>query len=205
MRTSLVFSVLVPASILLGGCGGDVEGDTPDTGTSDTSIPGNDSSVANDSSIPPSDGSTSIDGSTSTDGGVVTDAGSGSTPGAVACGNTSCNVPAQACCVRFQFDGGADGGPGLTRSCTAPNACQGGVTTTCDEKADCPTQGQVCCLQQTPQGVRGTCSNGGCGPGGVQLCKTTGECTNDGGVCTVYTCPQVGAVQSCRKPAPQCN
>lgn len=188
--------VLLTASLVAFGsltaCGGDDTTTVPDAST-DTSNPPNDSGGGNDVSNPPNDGSV-------TDAPVTGDGGT--TPGTVQCGTNTCNVPAQVCCVRFQLDGGADGGAGVTRNCTAPNACQNGATTECDEKADCPGS-EVCCLQLGSGSITGKCQQG-CGIQGIQLCKTTTECTNDGGVCTSYTCPGNNVVQTCRKPL-ACN
>lgn len=195
MRTTFVLFASCTVALASLACGGESATDIPDTGT-DVTNPPNDSSVNNDVNNPPPN-----DSGPTPDGPITTSDG-GSTPGTIQCGTNVCNVPAQQCCVRFQADGGADGGFGLTRTCTAPNGCQNGAVTSCDEKADCPNN-QVCCVQFGGNSITASCQNN-CGNQGVQLCKTTAECTNDGGVCTQYTCAN-NPVQSCRKPFPQCT
>lgn len=167
---------------LLVGCGGDDSSSTVDAGG------GNDASVndgaAADTGIPQPDGSASDGGGS--DGTTPAEAGA-SNPGKITCGGAECDSTTQVCCIRFSIDAG------VTRSCTAPNGCQGGATSECDEKADCP-QNQRCCFGQ---GFRGQCQNT-C-QGGIQACKTNPEC-GDGGACGTYTCPQNVVVQTCTKP-----
>jgi hypothetical protein len=122
----------------------------------------------------------------------------------IQCGSNTCNSATQDCCVRFSFDGGADGGSGFTRSCIPKNGqCNNGAKLECDEKADCPNT-QVCCASFGGGGSLSAQCENNCGNQSVQLCKTTPECTNDGGTCTNYNCFN-NAVQSCRKPFPQCT
>ncbi len=200
--TTFVFfsSVLVLGSVA--GCGGDETTDIPGNDASaDNSNPGNDSSTNNDGSQPPGDGGIT-DGS-STDAPVNPGDG-GSTPGTLQCGSNTCQTATQECCIRFTFDGGVDGGAGISRTCIQKGGqCPNGATSACDDKSDCP-QNQVCCVEFGGNSITGSCQNS-CGNQGVQLCKVTSECLNDGGTCTTYTCPGNNVVQTCRKPFQQCQ
>ena len=185
IRSIALALVSLPLTVagLLVGCGGDDSNAVVDGGGgNDASV--NDSGGNGDTGNPNPDGSTTTDSGTP-DGSTTTDGGAASNPGKITCGSTECDSTTQVCCSKFSFDAGT------TRTCTAPNACQGGTASHCDEKADCP-QNQKCCL-----GFGGAqCQNNCQGP---ELCKTNLEC-GDGGTCSTYTCPQNVTVQTCSKP-----
>jgi hypothetical protein len=196
LGVAAITTAVFATAAIVSACGGSTDA-AVDGGEDATTTPSDGAPPPPEDGSPSSDdGSTPIDGSTVSDGSTTADGGT--TPGQIACGATSCNSANQVCCIRFAFDAGADGGPGVSRTCTAPNQCQGGAVSECDEKADCPMN-QVCCLQFGASGPRGSCQNG-CGTFGIQMCKTTLECTNDGGTCKSYTCLGNTTVQACRQP-----
>jgi hypothetical protein len=107
------------------------------------------------------------DGSSPADGpgpdGAAAEAGGSS---AIACGNLTCSVPAQTCCVSF-------GNGGVVTSCANGATCPGTGSTTlrCASSADCTGQ-SVCCLTQQNNGGVAECS-ATCGGGDTQLCDPT--------------------------------
>jgi hypothetical protein len=136
-------------------------------------------------------GGSSSGGSSGTSAGGVGSGGVGSTPAstAIACGQTSCNVATQECCIETPDS------PGV---CTSKgNGCNG-LALTCASAANC-TNGEVCCVAFDGSSQSSVCaascdnagssssggSNGGPGdpgdgpgdgPGGLQLCATDAEC-----------------------------
>jgi hypothetical protein len=135
----------------------------------------------------------------------------GSTPGVIDCGNTTCNVATQDCCVTFS---------GAT--CIAKGTQCQGARASCDGPEDCPNAGQICCgISYGPN--RGlSCTNGSCNSGerichldidcpsaerccgddtiagmSVQYCLATADCPNiypaPGVVCGAAVCysPQI--------------
>lgn len=116
------------------------------------------------------------------DGGVI------SAPGNVSCGAASCVIPAS-CCAQP-----ADGG----LSCQNGGGCAGGLQRECDEAADCPGA-QVCCYENTANGLTSSC-HADCGGGGgtrTQACRLASECLS--GTCAVHACSDGGtaSVETC--------
>jgi hypothetical protein len=140
------------------------------------------------------------------------------------CGNTTCNVATQDCCVTFS------GATCITKG----SQCQG-ARATCDGPEDCPAAGQICCGRNNGLScTNGSCNNGQrichfdtdcpggqrcCGDGtiaglSVQYCMATADCPNiyptPGVPCGSATCysPQVccvGATSSSCTAANSCT
>ncbi len=125
-----------------------------------------------------------------------------SDPGFVPCGNTTCNVNTEFCCVEQTAPDA-----GRTETCVAPNgACSSNAKISCNEAADC-TGGALCCGSFPMQGVQGvtSCMTSCGGPQGVQLCRSDGECgaNSDAGElkkCITQTCGST-TLQLCAVPA----
>jgi len=183
-RLALAFGVaLLTAGAGFLACGGD-----------DASSPngsGNDGSA--DSTANGDSGSTGDTGSAA-DGGTQANPD----PGKVTCGNTTCNVPEQFCCIHpdASIQTCDDAGPGV-----GPGTCGNGSQIYCDESADCPDAGvndpQVCCVQLTVRPPRGGMTyNNNCraalscgGRTNRVACKNDEECAStDAGRCVAQAC-----------------
>ena len=64
----------------------------------------------------------------------------GSTPGIIQCGQTTCDATTQQCCV-------TGGGGGVTTECIDITAECAGLDITCDGPEDCPTDVPICCAR----------------------------------------------------------
>jgi hypothetical protein len=119
------------------------------------------------------------------------DSSSGSNPGQITCGGSTCNTSDQECCI-------ANGDAGCQIG-----ACQGGLRMSCDEPADC-IGALRCCLGFAPEGgaPRAQCETG-CGAR-PQLCKTNADCPGTA-QCRPYTCPRLRIVVHTCSPPPYCN
>jgi hypothetical protein len=145
---------------------------------------------------PPPDDSGVADGKITKDTGVDTgfdSSGVGkdfpTSPGDIPCGNLTCLAQSFACCETRN-------GTMLMVSCTDPGNCPTGamsVELDCDEAADC-TMGSVCC--RDTMGATTTCQTSCMG---TQVCTKNSECIT--GACRAWTCPVVGVVHACDKPA----
>jgi hypothetical protein len=167
-----------------------------DSGVEDTGSPFDDSGQPSEDSGPADTGSPGDDDAASADGGqTIPDGGLPPTPGEVACGNLSCDVPENQCCIPFV--GGA-------ATCVpSTQACIGGVTVDCNEAADC-SHGDVCCvsiLGGPTTTAQFACQAAPCGSpadGHAQACRTNQECIG-GAACTVQVCEGV-TVELCGLP-----
>lgn len=183
MRHALAIGVLgifVSASAVWVGCGGD---DSTAASGSDGGVDGSasgDDGAAVGSDGSPGSGSDAAGGGGGGgggDGGRSADGGPGGSTGAVACGTTTCTVPAESCCVSdtgggnfaFACSGTGDGG-------VCP---RNDVALKCEATANC-SSGQVCCMRDDGNGhvtstCQATCSGGG-GGASAQLCdKAAGD------------------------------
>lgn len=165
-------------------------------GDDSTNADGGLDSAANDVSTNDATDASSSDAAPANDGACVpVDGGLSCDPGKVTCGNASCDLAKQFCCID---DAGAkqtcdnyppDSGP------PPPNGCNG-TKVDCDEAADCPS-GQVCCgFVGAGGGFTTSCHQGGCGTG-IQMCRSTNECAS----CLVQTCRGV-TMETCSALCP---
>ncbi len=139
-------------------------------------------------------GGSGSNGGVATNGGVnPADAGPGGTTTSLSCGNTSCAIPAEVCCVTPTSAGLAYGCE--TGTCAIPdagrgtgnggNGNQGGdvnlVTLSCSDQANCPT-GTVCCATQSDsKGTVAACQMGTvCSKDGIQLCDPAAPAASNG-------------------------
>jgi hypothetical protein len=99
---------------------------------------------------------------------------SGSTPGVIQCGQTTCDATTQKCCIA----GG--GGGGGTASCIDATAQCQGATVACDGPEDCPTGEPLCCASYGGGGGGGVTCTATCQ--GVRLCRLDTDC-NSGDKC----------------------
>ena len=161
---------LLGASVVLAsgawlGCGGSAGGAdliaAPDDAGADAA--NNDSATGNGG------GSTGGDGAVQGgDGGVnPPGAGPGGNVSQIACGATSCAVPAETCCVT-RANGSTAYGCVSGTSCTASGGGGSGTALKCSAAANCPV-GLVCCVRQQNNGATSDCQTG-CGNNEAQLC-----------------------------------
>jgi hypothetical protein len=175
-------------------CGGDEAAVGPSgDGGADGTTPGTDQ-----------DGGTTTEdgGGGGGDTGTTTEAGGGdggggglSNPGKITCGTSEC-TGAQTCCDPAVGDAG-----NFCRDAGAAGQCQG-LTSSCDEKADCEDAG-LCCLTLGGGGA-GIACRAACNQGRIQICKTNAECVVGDAGCQPYTCPGNRIIRSCTKPT-GCN
>ena len=144
------------------------------------------------------DGGGGSNGGVSTSGGVnPADAGPGGTTTSLSCGNTTCAIPAEVCCITPTSAGTAYGCE--TGTCALPdagrgnggddgggqNGNQGGdvnlVTLSCSAQANCPT-GTVCCATMSDaKGTVTACQMGAsCSKDGIQLCDPAAPTASNG-------------------------
>jgi hypothetical protein len=125
--------------------------------------------------------------------------GLGCTPGTIACADASCSVPTKECCRTGQGD-----------SCQVAGAMCAGMPVSCDEAADCPAPGDICCLvssgislsSATTSCQRGpTCPKaaGGTTIADVQVCRSNHECQS--GQCQFWSCAG-NLIEACGNPVP---
>jgi hypothetical protein len=96
-----------------------------------------------------------------------------STPHTVACGDTTCDLATDVCCV--SPDGGA--------VCTTGTICGNGLSTFgCDDPSDCPSD-KVCCGEVVSPFFDTSClAPKACGSNNTPIiCKSSSDCTVDGG------------------------
>ncbi len=154
MRTKLVAVAIVCFGV---GCGGSSETDLlQDSGSDGTT--GNDSGGGNDATTNP-DGNPNP----GNDGGVIdgsfTDAGN---PTTIACGNSTCTLPTQTCCVS---------GNGTTFTCVNGTTCpQNQTGLHCLDTASC-APGLICCVNQQQNVTTSNCKVA-CGQNEAQLCDS---------------------------------
>jgi hypothetical protein len=108
------------------------------------------------------------------DGGTLADAGPGGTTTSLACGATSCAIPAETCCVA------RTGGGAASYSCVTGFTCAaaGGPTATalrCSGAANCPAN-QVCCVSAFNNGAASECQ-AACTSRQAQLCDVNAGAT----------------------------
>jgi hypothetical protein len=126
--------------------------------------------------------------------GISGDGGDGapvSTPGFVACGDTSCNLSSEVCCSMT---------PPATARCQAGTTCLSGGTIACDEAADCLPD-QVCCVADVGAGVMHAACDFDCTGSFAQACKTDRECSF--GTCRTWNCG--GPFNACGPPPSFCQ
>ena len=89
-----------------------------------------------------------------------------STAGVVDCGDETCTLPGEVCCVSLS---------GL--SCTAEGSCTGfgSAPGYCDGPDDC-TAGDACCVTFSLGGRNGAYCEPGCGDGSFYLCGSDSDC-----------------------------
>lgn len=153
-----------------GACGGssgfDVTGDVSDGA----------SEARSDAVAPPADAGP---------GDIVTDASvtdAASEARAVRCGTSSCQAPAQSCCVYDPPRYACVDGP----SCPADDAGNAATALRCSATADC-APGTVCCLYETPSRDLASDCRPGCSAREAQLCDpaaATSGCAPDAGACS---------------------
>jgi len=133
-------------------------------------------------------GSSTADGASPSADASTSDAGP--TPGAVACGATTCASP-QICCVL------ADG----TATCQARTAACAGGRLACDEPSDCA--GGACCYTLDTAVPSAECrSDCNGGDGRVRACRAPSDCTS--GACAVHACATGAPIESCGPLPPAC-
>lgn len=123
-------------------------------------------------------------GGVTADGGIdPADAGPGGDTANVACGATTCPIPAEICCVSDVPNGGR--GYVCVAGATCPTPAGGGDTTAlqCTSAANCAA-GTVCCVKQdkgvTASACQPSCGGGTGGGDTAQLCDRGAP---DGGGC----------------------
>lgn len=184
------------AILALVGCGGSTSVDlTPDGGAGgdDGSAAANDASLTDSS---PADAASTFDANGppvfTSDGGAPLDAGPGGNTTSIACGSTTCALPAQTCCV-YPF---ANPPPDFSYSCATGAGCPdaggggggggGNVTALkCSGAANCPAS-TVCCVSQTNAGTSSDCQTA-CTKNQAQLCDPAAMpsgCAGDAGACS---------------------
>jgi hypothetical protein len=159
------------------GCGGSA-------GNADLVAPAEDAgadAASNDGASGGGDASSGGDGAAPAprggDGGVnPPDAGPGGSVDQIACGATSCAIPAQTCCVT-RTNGGAAYGCVSGTSCAPSGGGGGGAGTAlkCSASANCPA-GRVCCVRQVNNGAASDCQTV-CGNKEAQLCDPAAAAT----------------------------
>jgi hypothetical protein len=190
----------------------------------ESETPGNNNNGSNDASSDSSSNGTDTGTDDPGDSGGEKDAQpdvqkGGATPGKVACGSASCNVPDQTCCL--VGDGGTDNCATGTGA-----ACGPALRVRCDDISDCPgaDAGDVCCgtasfsLDSGPPpalyyaGASTTCrQKSTCGDNNneYQYCKTDQECGDK--PCVTQVCHKRtvsvcgGVVLKDGGPNPICN
>jgi hypothetical protein len=166
-RQSVIPLILVAGLLGCGGRGSD-SGGPDDAGVTD----GHD-----DDSLTPADGS-------------PTQEDSGATPGVVPCGQTTCDITTQQCCITVGQSGGA--------TCIDATAQCQGVPVSCDGPEDCSGGAPICCGSVGNGGVvcAATCQ-------GLRLCRLDADCDSGNRCCGSGS---VGGTQAtwCVAPA-QCS
>jgi hypothetical protein len=131
----------------------------------------------------PGPGSTTTTTSNSTNDAQAWDGGLlASTPGAIRCGDTTCDPKLDYCCLRV------DGDP-ITNGCSSRDstACANGsqVRRSCDQTSDCGPN-ELCCTGSwsgPPQSLGSSCQpasqwpDAGCGPDVYVTCGSDSDCT----------------------------
>jgi hypothetical protein len=98
---------------------------------------------------------------------------SGSTPGVIQCGQTTCDADTQKCCI-------SGGGGGGTATCIDATAQCQGATIACDGPEDCPTGTPQCCATYGGGGGGVTCTDN-CQ--GLLLCRLDTDCDSGDRCC----------------------
>jgi hypothetical protein len=117
------------------------------------------------------------------DGGInPPDAGPGGSTTVLACGSTSCAIPAETCCVSQVGGGGT--AYGCAVSCMTGGGGGGGGDTAlkCGGQANCAA-GTVCCVRQVNNGAASECKPS-CAKNEAQLCSLTAAASG----CVGSTC-----------------
>lgn len=134
-----------------------------------------------------------------------------STPGAVRCGDTTCDPKLDYCCLRV------DGDP-ITNGCTSRlnAACADGsqVRRSCDQTSDCGPS-ELCCTESVsgpPQSLGSYCQpesqwpDAGCGPDAYVTCGSDSDCTAIGEPSCVAQKCRGDIYQTCGlMPSEQCD
>lgn len=182
MRTTLV--LVTVAFGLVAACGGDSATTgipIPDGGNNPDGNNGLDGSNNKPDGSNP-DGGNNLDGSNNLDGNNAGD-GNNSLISTLACGNQTCALPSETCCIDiapnpnvFKCTGGDAGG-----------ACGAGlVELQCKSAADCAGS-NVCCLDATVDPAKATCQASCGGVDHVMLCDPNGSAQanrcGDAGAC----------------------
>jgi hypothetical protein len=109
-------------------------------------------------------------------------------------------VPDQECCVPVNVS---------KAGCQGPNQeCSGGISFTCDEAADCPNAGDICCISTTGgmAGGAGATYKVSCTTPAkcteAQICRSDGECP--AGNCQLWKCALV-TLEACTSPGSGCT
>jgi len=136
------------------------------------------------------------------DGGNSSTAGPGGSQSTLACGDATCSIPAEVCCVyetsppKFLCVAGA--------ACPAAAGGSGGTALSCSGASNCPS-GTVCCVSEVARVVSSQCRVA-CAKNEAQLCDPTATATgcpssaacssnnvSDWGLPTTYaTCGGIG-------------
>lgn len=99
------------------------------------------------------------------------------------CGNSTCNVQSQQCCITQQGS-----------SCVSIGNCNGGIALSCTGSASCG-KGQVCCATLGGGGANAKCAPS-CGnpPQAIQICNAKSDCKPNQNCISV---PQVQGLKVC--------
>ena len=107
----------------------------------------------------------------------------------VACGQTSCNTPAELCCIAN--DGSA---AACEEACSANQ-----VVIACSEPGHCP--GAFCCVAQEGAAFTGTSCQAVCAGSQVEICPSTANtCSDVAASCAPH--PIATGVFYCQSPSP---
>jgi hypothetical protein len=166
---------------------GDDGGAAPDASVGDDAPIGPPQPVDAGGSPPDTGTGVPVDAGAAQDSGTVaTDSGP---PAVISCGNTTCPLPAEFCCVTFDQSGQQEACASDPGSCTG----QGGSAVECTSSSQCPA-GQICCGTKPNSNSYSdvSCQAAPCGSGSVeqiQFCDPQGpnDCPPDAPQCQQST------------------
>jgi hypothetical protein len=115
--------------------------------------------------------------------------GQGGAPAEVACGQTSCNMAEESCCISND---------GSTATCEAECSVNQ-LAIACSEPTHCP--GSFCCVAQEGAAFTGTSCQAVCAGNQVEVCPSTANtCSDAAASCTPH--PLATGVFYCQTPSP---